>query len=234
MATFIMTKFRTSQISEHTRIAGQELKQAREARGFGLEEAASRSGINRKHLVSMESGDFEALPEGLYGRKIIADYAAFLGTDGEWLVELFSLETDNEQKRQTRCQNAFARKLPQARYFFTLPKIFKSAFILLAVAVCAGYLTYCVKNAVEPPELVLANPIQDQVTSEPYITVQGNTEKEAEITINGRPILAGPNGAFEERISLKKGLNVISVVARTKYSQQAEVTKKVIFTDQGA
>jgi len=229
-----MPEFKSSKISKHSDLVGEELKQARREQGLDLGQAALAAGVNYKYLNALEQGDFAVLPEGVYGRKMIQDYANYLGLDWEWMIEVFSLETDSEQKKRERCRSAFARKLPKAKYFFTLPRVFKAAALLVVIAVCAGYLSFYIKNVVDPPELVLKNPSQDQITAEPYITVKGETEKEAEITINGKPVLAGPSGTFQEKINLKKGLNIISITAQTKYSRKNEVTKKIILKDRGA
>lgn len=229
-----MTGFKNNKISWHNDLVGEELKRVREDKGVALDVVAKDSGINQKYLEALESGRLDDLPEGIYGRKIIEDYASFLGVDSDWLVEVFIQETDSEQKKIERCRNAFRRKFSGSRCSFVIPKILKGAVILLAVAVCAGYLSFYIKNVVSPPELVLSNPAQDQIIAQPYITVQGSTESEAEVMINGKSVLAGPEGIFQEKVNLKKGLNVISVSARTKYSRLNKITKKIIFRDKGA
>jgi len=60
------------------------------------------------------------------------------------------------------------------------------------------------------------------------ITVDGQTEPEAEIKINDEIILNNHNGYFSQTINLKKGLNNIVITAKKKYSQEITVTRQIL------
>src|SRR6266536_2260060 len=56
-----------------------ELKQARLARARSLEDIASQTKINRRHLESIEAGDLARLPQGPYVKAFIREFARVVG-----------------------------------------------------------------------------------------------------------------------------------------------------------
>ncbi len=63
-----------------------ELRRARRANGFMLEQVAERSRIPRALLEQLESGDMTAWPAGLYGRTQLVRYARASGFDPDMVV----------------------------------------------------------------------------------------------------------------------------------------------------
>ncbi|MBI3193948.1 MAG: DUF4115 domain-containing protein [Ignavibacteriae bacterium] len=72
---------------------GAKLKQAREEKGFSLNDVAQSTRINKKYLEELEEGKPISMPE-LYVQSFIKDYAAFVG------VELHEQSTANKQEQQ--------------------------------------------------------------------------------------------------------------------------------------
>lgn len=66
---------------------GLELKQARERAGLSAEEVSDRTKIQPHRIEALESGDFQALPYGVYLEGIVRAYAREVGLDQAALVE---------------------------------------------------------------------------------------------------------------------------------------------------
>ena len=62
---------------------GQQLRQAREARGLGTDEIARELKLRASYLTAMENGDWSTLPGDVYGIAFARQYARFLGVDLE-------------------------------------------------------------------------------------------------------------------------------------------------------
>lgn len=60
---------------------GQQLQQARQARGLSIEEAARVTYIRPQYLRALESDDASSLPSVVQGRGFLRNYAAYLGLD---------------------------------------------------------------------------------------------------------------------------------------------------------
>src|SRR4051812_46674247 len=58
---------------------GAELKRARETRARSLDDIASQTKINRRHLESIESGDLSRLPQGPYVKAFLREFARAVG-----------------------------------------------------------------------------------------------------------------------------------------------------------
>ncbi len=58
---------------------GQVLREAREAQGMTLEEAAARLRLMHRQIEAMETGDFESLGQPVFARGFVRNYARLLG-----------------------------------------------------------------------------------------------------------------------------------------------------------
>jgi cytoskeleton protein RodZ len=65
---------------------GEQLRVAREARGWSVEDVASRLKISAKYVLALEAGDTAALPEPTFVRGYIKSYAKALGLDADALL----------------------------------------------------------------------------------------------------------------------------------------------------
>lgn len=65
---------------------GEQLQEARQARGLSLEEAERTIRIRRKYLAALERGDHLALPTALQVRGFLQSYGTYLGLDAAALV----------------------------------------------------------------------------------------------------------------------------------------------------
>lgn len=68
---------------------GEELRDARIALGYSLEEAAARLRINRRYLAALEEGRVRDLPGPAYALGFVRSYATALGLDADEMVRRF-------------------------------------------------------------------------------------------------------------------------------------------------
>lgn len=84
------------------------------------------------------------------------------------------------------------------------------------------------QKIISAPKLTIIYPEKNLLTKETAIEIKGQTEKEAEVKINGELILNNNNGNFSQTINLKKGLNTITINAQKKYSKESSVTRQIL------
>lgn len=72
--------------------AGERLRAAREDKGFSLEDIAAETRIPRRHLESVEAGDWERLPAPTYTIGFAKSYASAVGLDRAEIGEQLRLE----------------------------------------------------------------------------------------------------------------------------------------------
>ncbi|GIO83774.1 XRE family transcriptional regulator [Paenibacillus faecis] len=65
---------------------GQQLKEARLARGLSLDDVQEMTKIRKRYLEAIESGDYKVLPGSFYVRAFIKTYAETVGVDADELL----------------------------------------------------------------------------------------------------------------------------------------------------
>jgi cytoskeletal protein RodZ len=69
---------------------GTGLREARERQGLSLEQAAEATRIAARHLRALEEERFERLPEPVYARGFLREYADFLGLDARPFLDEYT------------------------------------------------------------------------------------------------------------------------------------------------
>ena len=104
----------------------------------------------------------------------------------------------------------------------------KIASVSCVVFIAMLYLGFKVEAIIRPPELFVTTPASDILVDGKYIEVQGITEEESVVTINGQDVLVNTDGSFSERINLSNGINEIVVTARKNHSKENTILRKVV------
>src|SRR3990167_123515 len=68
---------------------GSSLKEAREKRGFSLQEIQNQLKIHAAILEKLESDDFQSLPAPVYAKAFLQRYASFLGLNTQEILSQF-------------------------------------------------------------------------------------------------------------------------------------------------
>ena len=78
-----------------------------------------------------------------------------------------------------------------------------------------------------PPELVILEPANDIVVKTSQLTMRGQVEPKAELTINNEIILPDATGNFIQIVSLHPGSNLFIFEAKKRYSRPTRITREV-------
>jgi len=202
------------------------LREARRAKNLKLTEIAKKLNIDNKYLRAIEAGEYEKLPAGVYGENFIKEYAIFLGFNYEEAVKAF--RRDKISSKAYGEENIFSQQVVRKYNFLVMPKIIRSAVIILIVLICFIYLGLYLKNIFSPPELYIYEPENNLSFTLNFIVVRGETEPESEVSINGELIFSDQDGFFSKRVDLKKGVNTIIIIAKKKYSREVMVTRQIL------
>ena len=73
---------------------GEELRRLRESAGFSLDDIISETKVSRRVLQALESGKFQYLPERIFSRNFVRQFATTIGADGDRLVAMFETAWD--------------------------------------------------------------------------------------------------------------------------------------------
>jgi len=211
-AGFKLRKIRTV----HT--LGEKLRRARKRKGVDLIEAELATKVRAKYLEALENEDFDLLPNDIYTKGFIITYADYLGLESKKIVSLWEQQTllkDKGADEDFRTNKSFKEKS-----LVVTPKIIAMVVGVVFCLVAVLYVVWQVVGFASVPKLAIDSPSKDMVVESDQILVSGKTDVGANLTVNKEQITVGPDGHFQQYISLSNGLNTVVVTARNKANKE--------------
>lgn len=224
-----MTEFSRKAI-RGTETLGEKLRRLREEAQMSLEEFANRTGIQLRYLALLEAGRYDRLPGEAYVRRFLRSYAETLHLSMPHVFSIYERERQivpAAHPAQVKPPQALPE--PHARNW---PRVLQRAGILAGTLALLVYLGFKVLALLTPPSLQITSPASDMVTNDLSIVVNGTTEQESRVRINGQQVFTDSSGHFSERIDLQPGVNVIKVSAAKERSREQVVYRQVVVNQQ--
>ncbi len=219
-----MVRFTTKKIDSLT--LGERMKKIRDERRLSLGDVSRSTKIQIKYLQYLEDGAYFKLPADVYVKGFLRSYAIFIGLNELTLIKQFEREKGiHKNIKKVSNEDNDSRKQINFSSLVITPKMIIISGILLFVFASFAYLYIEVNNFVSKPRLSIISPIDNGTVVGSSTHVTGIAEKDALVFINDQPVLVNEKGEFSEDVSLKSGLNVINVKARSKFNK--EDTKSV-------
>jgi len=205
---------------------GKMLLKAREDSGLNLDEFAIKIGVPKKYIEAMEKNSFNELPPvKIFRIAYLRAYISALNLEQEDIINQFKKEggLSNVKKND-------APLLKNAGKFsaFSPSVLLRNSFIILLVLFFASYMGWQVKGMLQPPKLTVYTPTEGAVSNQISVKVQGQSEKEARLTVNGQDIMINEKGQFESMVDLSNGVNTIIISAVKKHGRATTVTRHVV------
>jgi len=207
---------------------GEKLKKLRSERRMSLGEASRQTRIQSKYLEYLEEGQYDKLPVDVYVRGFLRSYAEFLGVDDRILVRLYDKEQEIQKNIDQRKAPKKAKKetINVSSFVFT-PKIIAVASVVILLFGGIFYLYKEIGAFASTPRLAIISPDNNYVTDSNLVTIEGVTDRDAKLFLNGQPILVSDDGKFREVITVQSGTNVINIKAVNKFEKDATATLTV-------
>jgi cytoskeletal protein RodZ len=204
------------------RSLSERLYTARDAKGVDLYRAERDTKIRARYLAAMERGDWRELPETVYVKGFLRNYALYLGLDPDDVLEQWRQERGESPMPESAI--AVPRPLSAPRKPLTVgPYAVVATLMVVIVLVFAGYIGSQLLRFARPPEVAVSQP-QAAVTTvaaeATTYTLRGTATAGAtiEISVAGseQPIraTAGPDGRWSAVVELRRGKNEFTVSAR--------------------
>lgn len=194
----------------------QLFKDAREDRGFTIEEVSKKTRIPQRYLQAFETEGNTSHPPEPYCSLYVRNYAIFLGLNGDNILALF-------RRDYATIYN------PKSTFFeensFINPQRFFKLAIILVTAIFAIYLIIQYQQFNRPPEFSISWPTSP--TSLESAVITGKTSSETTIRINQDLIIVDKDGNFTKQITLSFGENPITVEAGARNGKTKKETKTI-------
>ena len=208
---------------------GEIISEKRCELGYSLKEVSEKLNIQVKYLEALEEANYDNLPNIMYTINFLRVYLKFLNLSVQEFEQVYKKEHNVYQKIKLggkEGNNKLSNKY--LKFFYFSPKLFKTLFAILFIAIFVGYIFGQTKKIFLEPFVHIYYPPKELVTYDFVLEVKGETEKEAIVKINEKQIFLGKNGFFKESISLQKGINVIKISSTKKYSKENVKYRKVM------
>lgn len=219
---FVMRK-----LDEVPETLGEKLRALRRTRAVSLPMLEETTRIQKKYLEALERGRYDELPEPMYTRNFLRAYARALGADEDYFLELYA-----EEVGQTDLLGP--HRLPRMRVrkgrFFVFSRVTAALAVLLPALIIVGYLLWQTSSLLRPPEVTIYSPDDGSSVQSALLPVRGAvTTSDVTITINGKTVVIDEALHFETEVDLTRGLNVVTVIAKRRYSREAVIYRRIVF-----
>jgi len=203
--------------------AGQILKENRLKRQIGLDEVARETKIRKRYLADLEKDDYQSLPSLATIKGFIRNYAQFLGLEPEKVVAVFKRDYRRTQEQKI----VFPPKIDLNKQFKWNPK--KTLIVVVALFIVAflTYLAYQYQGLLGKPRLEIDSPVDNQLVTEEQIVVEGRTDPDNSVTINGSLTQLSERGEFVYRLRLISGENKIVIETTNRLGRKTRQTRTV-------
>lgn len=207
---------------------GRMLYDARIAKGTSLEQAERDTRIRAKYLRALENNNFDKLPGRSYVAGFIKNYSDYLGLNSNHTLAIFRRQFDDTQATQV-LPRGMTESFGSSSFHLTprLAAIIGSGILLVLFF---SYLFFEYRYVALAPTLTVDNPVNEQRVQVGSIVVQGKSDPDATITINAQPVSLQVDGQFSTEVSLKPGINTITIESKNKFGKNATVMRVVEFT----
>lgn len=199
---------------------GDLLSSQRKKKRIATARVENELSIKKEHIEALENEEWSKLPEPPFTKGYIKSYASYLGLSPDYLLAIYRREYD---------ESKFPKKPSpkrEKRLFITPNRLLNLSFIV-AIIVFIFYIIVQYSSILSSPKLEVNIPKNDETTSVPAIKIEGKTEKDATISINGNFAPVNESGDFSYEYMLQEGKNNIEIIASFRLSPKNRITRTV-------
>ena len=194
---------------------------------LSTEEIAIQTHIKPEVVLALEQGDYDAFPAHVYAagylRRMIEHFSI---PEGDSLLD--ALKGEWQEKHPDFLLFAYALPTSRHQIWYITPRRLLAVAGGTALLFFAWFFIVQIVGFTGVPGLRIDEPPPRVVIETPIIRVRGTTEKESQLTVNGREITMNGNGAFDQEIELASGLNTLRFLTQNRFGKIAEETKYVV------
>ena len=201
---------------------GERLAKLRSEKRITLGEVSKGARIQVKYLEYLESGRYEKLPVDVYVKGFLRSYSQYLGADENYFIRLYERERDIHKnvKKEEPKKNLF--KPIKFSSLVVTPKAIVAILVFFFVGLGFFYLYRELSIFISKPRLVILSPSENFSTEEKKIKIEGVTEKDAKLFVNGQQLIVNEEGKFFEELFLQPGLNTITIKSVNRFEKESE------------
>ena len=221
--TFVMKRIHSSEC------LGFDLIELRERAGLSLIEAAEQTKITPSFLRAVEEERWDDISDPVYMERLLRAYVSHLGGNESYYLHKYRACLE-QRKIETKASDFLPRPIKlRMKDLLVTPRLLAVGGFLVFSLLLGGYVYSQARAIRKAPPLTILSPEEGLSVKEPYISVEGQTIPEASVTINGQPVVVHPDGRFEERLYVSRGLNELTIRARKRHGDEEVQIRHVVY-----
>ncbi len=206
---------------------GETLRELRELRGYTREELARRCGIHPLILAALEEERLEDLADPMYAERHVNALA--LALEGRPAYVMGKYRHLLNARGFSRSHAIFPRPRVMRRDLFVGPRAIAFGSFLLFAICLVGYVAWQARIVSSFPRLTVRTPRDGMQLETPRVAVSGATDPGARVSVNGIPAVVNPDGVFFLSLDVPRGVSIIRVEARRRYSDAIAIERRVTY-----
>lgn len=205
----------------------EQIRAWRMSLNMSVEEIAKQMSVRPEIILAFEEGDYGVFPARVYAvgylKRMIDHFSIF---PSEVLLDALKIEW--EQKRGS--SDNVIRRLPHSRQkkWYITPRRLLGVCGCVVFLFFAWFLSAQLIGFTGAPSLHIDEPRVSTMIETPIVRIRGSTEKESQLTVNGREITMNGDGAFDEEIELISGVNALHFFVQNRFGKSSEETRYVV------
>lgn len=210
---------------ERAETLGSYLRACREERGLSVDEVARELKVAPRYVSALEEDAYELFPAKIYAHGFLKRMLILLaGEEQDSCMQWFQ----DEWARRMAGKDRRPIQLPrQTKTFFTVtPRRLAWVFGSIALIAFLILLGMQLAHFTGAPRLVLEEPRDQFAADQPMVRVRGTTEKESQLTVNGREIIIDGVGYFHTEIQLQPGFNELEFIVKNRFGKETKVIRR--------
>jgi len=213
MTAAILTRYKANPLGDYLRKKRLDL-------GKTIKRASQDLNIPIKYLEALENDQPELLPGRDYFEKYLSVYIEYLK------IKPAEIEPLQSKIKPIKSRQDIKKQEPVA-----WSEYWVRAVIILITLVLIIFLVMKINAIFQPSDLKIFSPADGLITIDRQLEVKGQSTPEADVVINNKAVLVDQTGNFSTFIDLQKGLNLIKITAKKRYSRASEAEIRVLFNE---
>ncbi|HEX7456693.1 MAG TPA: RodZ domain-containing protein [Candidatus Nanoarchaeia archaeon] len=204
------------------RTVGEILIESRNKKKLTLDQVERETKIRKKILQLLEEGNWDTLSP-TYTKGLLKNYVAYLGLEQRKILAFFRREYD--ERKETTVVKRLDKLQPRFRF---TPASVTVVLIAGLVAAVVLYLFFQYRSFTAAPRLEIQEPADNIKISSLEVNVVGKTWSDAILKINGEKVQISPGGSFSVAVSLKEGVNKLTITSANRFGKINTKTRTII------
>ncbi|MBM3204369.1 hypothetical protein FJZ48_00060 [Candidatus Uhrbacteria bacterium] len=216
----------------HTHHLGPDLIELRERVGWDRKEASRQTKLTESFIASLEAEQWSEIGDLAYAERMLRSYVKFFGGNEKYFIEKYH---QGLQELSLKREDNICVPRPAKVRFLDLTvgsRLIALIGFFVFVLVLGGYVYRETHGIFSAPPISIETPADGARLEQPLVQVLGKTSPESRVVVNGREAIVEPSGKFHLVLDIPRGTTMITVSARKRHSEEAVVTRHVVYDRQ--